>query len=279
MANNRIIENSIKYSAKGAKIIYFSTMSVYGEPRPERFFNRPGAYGKEKLHGERYAIRMGRKYGKQVFVLRLGHVCGDLQNITYKIREIIKAGSVYMPSDGQILSNTIYTATIAEAICNIASGLEQPGVYDLMCVPQWAWRDVYGYEANRIGQILQVENIGEPKRKRLIAFFKRLPKQLISAMITNAFIKEAGNKILSRMPENLNMCIKASYSKARAKGEIAGLSSRQMSHSALSWDPVGSKYLASLSKTKDLLEKKNLFKIPERIASKAFPPDIPYYAF
>jgi hypothetical protein len=229
--------------------------------------------------GLRFAIRMGRKYGKQVFVLRLGHVCGDLQNITYKIREIIKAGPVYMPSDGQILSNTIYTATIAEAICNIASGLEQPGVYDLMCVPQWKWRDVYGYEANCIGQILQAENIGEPKRKRLSSFFKGLPKQLIRAMITNSFIKDVGNKVLSRMPENLNMRTKAFYSKARAKAEIAELSSRQMSHSALSWDPVGNKFLTSLSKTKDLLETESQFKIPKWAASKAFPPDIPYYAF
>jgi nucleoside-diphosphate-sugar epimerase len=275
--NSQIIENSIKYSPKEAKIIYFSTTSVYGEPRPERFFNRPNAYGREKLRGERLAIRTGRLYGKQVFVLRLGHVCGELQNITDLIREIIKAGPVHMPNAGKNLSNTVYTATIAEAIINIASGLEQPGIYDLVCMPQWTWRDVYEYEADCIMQNLQVEDIGAPKKKQARTFVKSLLGQFLGVIVNNQFIKETASKVLARMPENLNMRVKAVYSKARVKNEVSGLFSHQMSHSALSWYPVGDKFLVSLSKTRDLLNNKTLFKLPEQSTSKAFPSDIPLY--
>lgn len=274
ITNSQIIENSIRYSAKNAKIIYISTMSVYGEPKPEAFFSRPDAYGREKLRGEQLAIRTGRLFGKQVFVLRLGHVCGELQNITNLIRGIIKSGPVYMPNAGQNLSNTVYTATIAEAIINIASGLEKPGIYDLISFPQWTWRDVYEYEANCIMQTIQIENIGTPKKKLASTFVKSLPKQLIGKALSNDFIKGIANKLLARMSENLNMRIKAVYSKARVKNDVSVLFSHQMSHSALSWYPVGSKYLISLSKPIDLLNNKT-FKLPERIDSKAFPSDIP----
>jgi nucleoside-diphosphate-sugar epimerase len=275
--NNQIIKNSIKYSAKDAKIIYFSTMAVYGSPRPEVFFSWPSAYGREKLHGERLAIRMGWLYGKQIFVLRLGHVSGDLQNITNLIREIIKRGPVCMPNSGRNLSNTVYTATVAEAIINIASGLEQPGIYDLMCVPQWTWREVYEYEASRIGRTLQVKNIEGPKRKRVSTLIKSLPGRFMRGIVNSVFFKEATNKVLSRMPENLNMRIRAVYSKAKVKAEIAGLLSHQMVDPALSLDPVGDKFLVSLSETGDLLKKEKLFRLPEWDSSKAFPPDIPNY--
>ena len=277
ITNSQIIENSIKYSAEDAKIVYFSTAAVYGEPRPEVFFSRPSAYGREKLHGERLAIRTGRLYGKQVFVLRLGHVCGDLQRITNLIRDIIKAGPVCMPDGGRNLSNTVYTATVAEAIINIASGLECSGVYDLMCVPQWTWREVYEYKAGRMGRRLQIESIEGPRRKRASTVIKSLPRWFLNGMVNSVFFKEATNKVLSRMPENLNMRIRAAYSKTKVKAEIAGLLSHRMAHPALSCDPVGNKFLVSLSKTRDLLNRENLFKLPEWDSSKVFPCDIPNY--
>lgn len=275
--NNKIIEHSIKYSAKNTKIIYFSTMSVYGEPRPDAFFSWPNAYAREKLHGERLAMRTGRSCGKQVYVLRLGHVCGDLQNITNMIRKIIETGPVLMPNGGQNLSNTVYTATIAEAIINIASGLEKPGIYDLMCVPQWTWREVYEYEADFIIQKLQIENIEATKRKRVDALIKSLPRWFIRRMVNSEFFKQATLKVLSRMPETLNMRVQAIYLKAKAKAEITEFFTSQMAHPALSWDPVGSKFLVSLSKTMDLLKNENLFKLSKLDASSAFPNDIPYY--
>jgi nucleoside-diphosphate-sugar epimerase len=83
--NRRLIEQAALASPAGAKIVYFSTLSVYRRFRPA---NAPGgrtAYGDEKLRCERDARRVGRRLRKKTYVLRLGHVVGELQAIRQQL--------------------------------------------------------------------------------------------------------------------------------------------------------------------------------------------------
>ena len=112
-------------------------------------FRMPDSYGLEKLVTEKIFVRLCRASRHPAFIFRLGHVMGELQNITSKIRSEIRDGRVALPHDGRRASNTVFVAAIAEAIVQIARETPKPGTYDLITFPQWTWLDVYHYYANR----------------------------------------------------------------------------------------------------------------------------------
>src|SRR5439155_14358345 len=126
-AEKRLIENSCKFSKPDATIIYLSTIAVYGDPRPCRRIRWRSAYARAKLRSEFVVRRLGKIHRKKTYILRLGHVCGELQNITTLIRHRIGTGPVIMTQTDHA-SNTIYTATMVDAILKIIAGQESPGI-------------------------------------------------------------------------------------------------------------------------------------------------------
>src|SRR5206468_9002391 len=80
--NRRLIENSARFSAPGSRILYFSSLEVYRSFKPASAPIWRTAYGVEKLRCEWLGRRAAARHGKDLYVLRLGHVCGELQGIT-----------------------------------------------------------------------------------------------------------------------------------------------------------------------------------------------------
>ncbi len=144
---NRQITRSVVAAAKpGVPIVFASTIMVYA---PAMKFRIPDSYGLEKLLTEKMFRRLCRASRHPAFVFRLGHVMGELQNITSKIRSEIRSGRVALPHDGGRASNTVFVTAIAEAIVQVARATPKPGTYDLITFPQWTWLDVYQYYAKR----------------------------------------------------------------------------------------------------------------------------------
>jgi nucleoside-diphosphate-sugar epimerase len=251
--NRHLIRNSIEYSPPNATILYFSTVTVYGDPSTHAWIRWKNAYAREKLRCERLALRLGRKYGNRVYVLRLGHVCGELQGITQIIRQDIANGPVSLPAPAR-KSNLVHMATIVDAILKAVSGeLGEPGVYDLLNSPQWTWREVYEYEARRTGQPLELDPSNCENKAAGLSLGKRIISRLVGVILGNPARKEYAMQLIARLSVRLNKRIQAMYYVNRAGSEINALENRTIVNDALYWREVGWKTLSGLGDTKELL--------------------------
>jgi nucleoside-diphosphate-sugar epimerase len=252
-ANRNLINNSIEFSTRSAKILYFSTVSVYGTPEPRALVRWKNAYARGKLRGEALARKAGRRARKVVYTLRLGHVCGDLQNITHLIREDVAGGTVRLP-DPDRKSNVVYTATIAESILKAATGeLGPPGVYDVLNRPQWTWREVYDHEARVCGVSVAIENLsaGESSHHRSAA--PELLRHLMGLATSNAVVREYLMQMLQWLSPRFNQRVQSLYYVNRAALEIASLRKPPNGGDAAKWREVGWSFLSCLSRTAELL--------------------------
>lgn len=273
-ANRMLIRNSIEHSPTNATILYFSTVTVYGNPYLQSGPRWKNAYAREKLRCEGLAIRLGRKFGKRVYVLRLGHVCGELQGITSVIRRDIVNGPVKLPAPAR-KSNVVYVATIADAILKATSGeLGTPGIYDLLNSPQWTWEEVYEYEAQKTSQLLEIAYAGIEMPRVSSSIGKRIMSSMKSLLLGNPTRKEYAMQVISRLSIHLNKRIQAMYYQNRAASEIAALNRSPVEHDALKWREVGWRFIPTLAETKLLLSK-NDFQIQDMSArSLRWPEDL-----
>lgn len=256
-ANRLLAEAAAASSRPGARIIFFSTLAVYpdfltaGAPRGQT------AYGEEKLRGERDALRAGQRAGKPTWVLRLGHVYGDLQGIRDEMRRIVTAGPVRVPKGGALGSNVTHTVTIVDAILKIAAGGEQPGVYDLVCSPAWSWQEVLAHEAGRAGTPLVVEEpFPDPFASAAVGLFARLKgavRSVAASVLASPRTREIGLRWIAYLPESVNLRLQSRNFQRRAAAEISLLSVRPPSHAAFTIPAIAPKPLATLSPTAELL--------------------------
>jgi hypothetical protein len=149
---HKMIENVSKYAPLGARFVYISTVMAFGMGQTDRSFRQyPLArtiYGATKRYAEHLASRKGRQIGREVFVLRLGQVHGELQSVSRDLLRNLKDETAYVPSGP---SWTVFAFTVAEALCNIANGKEKPGLYTLVSVPEWSWKELHQYYCQRAG--------------------------------------------------------------------------------------------------------------------------------
>ena len=271
----RLIENSVRYSPPGATIVYFSTQCVYRSFRPSGSAPWRSAYGAEKLRCERLARRSASRDARKVFVIRLGHVCGELQNMTRRLREMIETGRVSVPEGGAFDSNVIHTVTIVDAVIRILGGSEKPGTYDLINVPQWTWRRVLEHEAVVIGCELTLAPSGGGVSVPGGGPLGRLAGAA-RATLPAPTTREIGLRLLARLPENMNERAQAQHFRRRATAEAAarGPSRPMDSFAAFTFGAGGTDFLRSLSPTEDLLAAPTA-QIAEWDAEAAFPPDLP----
>jgi len=270
--HRRIIRNSTRCSAPDAKIIFFSTMSVYGDPREGVWPRWNSAYGREKLACEREQRRVARACGKPCWNLRLGHVCGELQSITRLIREEIRSGRVVLPERDRV-SNTVYTATIVDAVLLIAAGRVPPGTYDLMSQPEWTWREVYEFEAGRCGLPLTIVRVPEaPRPGRLLP----LPALLRTAsyLARSDVARQLVRRAMRWLPPRLNGRIQAFYYRNRAAADIAALQHQPFSNEAVTWVAQGRRFIPGLATTRELLERRE-FSLPPFDPARSWPADLP----
>jgi nucleoside-diphosphate-sugar epimerase len=141
----RTVSGAVGGSQQGCRLVYVSTVMAFGMLDDRRFKRRFVArtvYGATKRFGERLATGLGRRQDHEVFVLRLGQVHGELQEVSRSIRNGLVSTPTMVPAGP---SWTVFAYSVAEALANIGRGLERPGLYTLVSVPPWSWKEVYEY--------------------------------------------------------------------------------------------------------------------------------------
>jgi len=219
--NRQIVRSVVTAAKPGAPIVFASTIMVYA---PGMKFWLPDSYGLEKLIAERRFRRLCSASHHAAFVFRLGHVMGDLQNISNKIRGEIRDGKVALPHQGHHASNTVFTAAIVEAIVQVAQAVPKPGTYDLITFPQWTWLDVYKYHAAQLGlplQLAHTEQVRDPKSGSGSPgdFMRRLLRYLAN----HRTLMERLTFLLAFLPRSVNQRIYLRYLQTRALNEINAL--------------------------------------------------------
>lgn len=272
-ANEAVIANMARGSAAGARLVYFSSLSIYRAFRP---VNEPGsitAYGWEKRDVERIVRREAARSGKSAWILRLGHVAGELQGISAELGRLIRSGPVVVPRGGEDPSNVVHTATIVDAVLAVASGKEPAGTYDLVCSPSWIWRTVLEHEAARIGGVLRIEEPVPP-----VDSFRRAPRgprAWLAPLLASRSAREVGLIALGFMSAATNLRVQSDHFRRRAGAEIAQLARRAPSAEAFLLAAAGSRYLSTLRPTASLLSDPAFRVSSEPAAAGAFAPDRP----
>jgi nucleoside-diphosphate-sugar epimerase len=266
--NRELIRTSIECSAPGARIIYCSTRAIYGDPTAGARIRWKSSYGQEKLKCERDALRFGRRAGKDVFVLRLGHVCGELQGLSALVRRQIAAGPIVIPQrDGH--SDTVYTATIADAVLKVAAGGGTPGTFDLTCRPQWTWREVYEHEAQAAGLPVEIRRQAAAPPSGTgggLAALIRLGARFVRA-------KELGLRLAARLSPAWNQRLQVLNGLNRARAEIVALTREELTLPSMTQVAFGRTFPDFLERTADIVRRQE-FRIPSRDPARSWPEDL-----
>jgi len=219
--NRQIVRNLVAAAKPGVSIVFASTIMVYA---PGMKFWLPDSYGLEKLIAERMFRRLCRASRHPAFVFRLGHVMGEMQNITNKICSEIRDGKVALPHDGLRSSNTVFTAAIVEAIVQVAQGAPKPGTYDLITSPQWSWLDVYKYYAAQLGLPLRLapaEQVRHPKSG--LGSPGASMRRFLGYLANHHAVTERLTFLLAFLPRSVNQRMYLRYLQTRALTEINAL--------------------------------------------------------
>ncbi|NWF72390.1 MAG: NAD(P)-dependent oxidoreductase [Nitrospirae bacterium] len=273
--HDRLIRHVGQFGKQEGIHIYFSTMSVYGDAQVNQRIVFRNLYGREKYRCENVARTAGAKYGRETFIFRLGHVCGELQGITREIRQRIAQGPIPVP-DLERASNTVYVASILDAILKVAAGTVAPGTYDLMNRPQWTWKEVFEYEGRVLGITPTFTACEESTGTTVKDLFSRSARQGLMAAASNPLARKAGSRLMALLPSEWHSRLKARYSTRAAGAEIGKLSLKQEPMEAVLRRPVGSSFLDVLTATADLLGQPE-FHLPDHDRAVAWPPDLPLF--
>jgi nucleoside-diphosphate-sugar epimerase len=219
--NRKIVRGIVAGAKPGTPIVFASTIMVYA---PGTKFRVPDSYGLEKLLVEKILGRACLASHHPLFVFRLGHVLGELQNISRKICGEIGDAKVALPRQGLTASNTVFTASIVEAIVQVARGEQRPGIYDLVTSPQWTWLEVYAHYASQQLPLVHPSDICDAHStsdeggllRRSLRYLRR-----------SQSLRERLMFLLAYLPAEFNQRIYLRYLQTRATGEINALRQSQ----------------------------------------------------
>lgn len=245
MTNFAIQRAIITASPTDSVTIFCSTQMVYA---PELSVRIPGTYGADKLLLERKSRSWSRAADKQLAIFRLGHVLGDLQAITRKIRAEVATGEVALPTRGEIPSNTIFVASVAAAVLKMARHEVPAGTYDLISSPQWSWSDIYRYYANESGEDLSI--VDAAPQPRVSGKLAAALTKSASDLVLQQRVRERLGWFLRWMPETANERLYATYQVRRASHEIRELEGPRPP-SVEPWRGVGKSPFPGLEPTLD----------------------------
>lgn len=266
--NTEIIRQTFFASPPEAIIVFFSTLSVHGQ------YDENGRcvttfYGQMKLANERLVFSLSRQLQREAYVLRLGHVAGQFQNMTDFIQREIAAGPVPM-IDPERASNITFTEAITEALLAIASGTAgPPGLYDLVNLPQWSWREIYAREAQKLGKLLQIEIARANQSSRASLRHKALE------IVGRIGRKEQILQVMSYLSKRFNVRLKADYYVRRASNEIRALEKQRLvANNAMYWPEIPARHLNGVRMTRELIDTK-VYSINDEIKQR-WPADLAY---
>jgi nucleoside-diphosphate-sugar epimerase len=272
--HNRLIRNVAQYAKPSAKYIYFSTQSVYGDAHVHQNIVFQDIYGHEKYRCEGLVRNYAAQYGREAYIFRLGHVCGEFQGITRNIREAIAYGPVPVP-DLNRASNTVHVVTIVDAILKVANDQAQPGTYDLMNVPQWSWKEVFEYEGGKMGIEPKFQKYIEKKAINPAHFLHITLMRALRGLVESRVARKLSSRLLPILPADWNRRIKAAYSIKSTAAEIAKLHPGQEPMDAVLFKPVVQRFLGTLPPTVELLADPK-FNLSDHDKSGCWPEDIPF---
>jgi nucleoside-diphosphate-sugar epimerase len=270
---DQLIHNAFAFSKPGAIIIHFSTQRVYGDPRPGRLIRWLDPYGKAKLASERTVRREQHRSGKPTFVLRLGHVCGELQNISQEIRRGLSYRTVVL-SQRDAISDTVYTVAIVDAILKIIGGTESTGTFDLTNSPEWTWRQVYEQEARLCGVPFEPVTAQCEVPRSPLGSVKRVAVKVAGELAAMTAARHLGARALAYAPEAVNARAQAWWYCKRARAEIASLPPPPAPPEHLSWIANRRSFLRSLTPTIELL-RDSPYRDLTRTGREPWPADLP----
>ena len=215
---HKIVTNVIKHSKTTAQHVYMSSIMAFGMGKNDsefkNYFFARSIYGKMKRYSEQIALQSGKECNKKVYILRLGQVHGELQNVSRRLLGEIRNVPTLVPDS---FSYTIFPLSIAEALVNIAKGKESPGTYTLVSNPEWSWKAVHQYYCDRLS--LKPEIIMATSEKpSLFQMLRRKTQEKISTILTT-YAEPIASYILIYFP-GLERRIRARYYTKKAKSQI-----------------------------------------------------------
>lgn len=158
------VNNIVKFAPEGAPYVYMSTISAFGmrheDSKMKNHFLAHTTYAADKRYLERHVL--SHQNTRDIYVLRLSQVHGELQKVSQQFIDEVVEGDIALPFHEDTSSYTVFCYSIAEAIINICSGKERPGIYTVVSTPYWSWGDVYRYWASRQG--IQVNLLASAKK-------------------------------------------------------------------------------------------------------------------
>jgi nucleoside-diphosphate-sugar epimerase len=153
-ANRELVTTVVAASPPSSVLVFFSTVRVIADsvdPAVKWWEPRP-PYDQVKTAAEREFLKQCRRFGRKGVALRLGHVIGYNQAKNDRFLAADQIADPLLCVDGDAASNTVHTATIAEACVACTSTAVTSGCYNLVNKPQWTWREVFRHLSPQSGE-------------------------------------------------------------------------------------------------------------------------------
>jgi nucleoside-diphosphate-sugar epimerase len=254
-----IVTGSIDHAPPGVPFVYISSTMAFGMPSPATAYGQFVVARSPYAAGKRRAERIARVYGlvrsRPVYVLRLGQVHGELQGISRALLDLATPEPVLLRGS-EMHSDAVFCSTIALALRNIAHGLESPGTYTLIEVPEWSWRRVHEFYARQRGFQATIVPLAEkPRRESARALAGRMVRSVTSRAVR--FLGEYKPVLTAQlMPplREVEQRVKGRWLARRALEEIRATAALSESLPAHRDGPVPGNRLPSLSNTGPAME-------------------------
>lgn len=272
-ATNAALLANVAAAAPAARHVYFSTMSVYGDPEVGQRLVFRNSYGADKFRSEALVRRVAARHRQPTWILRLGHVSGELQGITRYLRDRLRAGPVPVPDPARA-SNTTYVVAIADALLAVAAGRLAPGTFDLFNTPQWTWQQVLEREAAVAGVVPVLERVGDPRPAGLRGLVRGLAGPLVRSLAGQPALRRLGSRAVVWLPETAYRRVKAAWAVQSAGADLARLRPPVDVPDPFRRRPLGRQPAPGLTPTAELLAAA-AWAFPAAGVGPAWPADLP----
>ena len=224
----RLIQSTIsatmEYAPERTRFVYISSLVAFGFGPPDhalgRYLLARTLYGATKRYAERLAFRSGKRRNREVYVLRLGQVHGELQSVSQDLLRGLEGETAYVPAGR---SYAVFAFTIAEALVRIAYGEHKPGRYTLVSTPDWTWKEVYEYYAKRRGFDSEIVTFDVSSQRRRHTALNEIPKRLFAKPVVDLITRyrELITGYVLRFSPRLERRFKAEWGSRAARREVA----------------------------------------------------------
>jgi hypothetical protein len=136
---------------------------------------------------------------------------------------------VVVPGGGDVPSNVVHTVTVVDALSRIAAGAPA-GVYDLVSLPVWSWRQVLEEETRTLGTALAIEAPAlDPfaAREGPLVAARAWTRRTASTLFAAPRMREAALSAIAHLPESVNLRLQSQHFRRRAGAEIGALRARR----------------------------------------------------